>query len=264
MRMGVEPGAKGLRLSAILATRGHEFRGRIDGDRAAVSMRITRDGQGDEEGWVMLGEAPVPPLAPGRITDVEFWHADQALQLWVDGRRVAAGEYNWSPALRLVRTTLVSVTDAVAALEERDQNPLTQPDRYARPVALWAFAGVGGAPTPPLRLHAVALDRDIYYQPTAFDRRAGVPPARATHPSTTHTLGPDQFFVCGDNSPASEDARLWGDPDPWVAYQIDPTPGVVPRDLLIGKAFFVYFPSLLRGASSGLPVPDFGRMRFIW
>jgi hypothetical protein len=77
-------------------------------------------------------------------------------------------------------------------------------------------------------------------------------------------LTPDQFFVCGDNSPQSLDARLWGPSDEWVVAQIDGAEGVVPRDLMIGRAFFVYFPSLIKGGGSGIPVPDFGRLRWIW
>jgi hypothetical protein len=33
--------------------------------------------------------------------------------------------------------------------------------------------------------------------------------------------------------------------------------------MLMGRAFFVYWPSLHKGTGV-LPVPDFGRMRFIW
>ena len=43
-------------------------------------------------------------------------------------------------------------------------------------------------------------------------------------------LLPDQFFVLGDNSPASSDARLWT------------SQHFVQRDLLIGKALFIYWP----------------------
>ena len=45
---------------------------------------------------------------------------------------------------------------------------------------------------------------------------------------------------------------------PIVAEQVDPTPFVVPRDLLIGKAFLVYFPALTPES-----VPNFGMLRFI-
>ncbi|MFM9995588.1 MAG: signal peptidase I [Phycisphaerales bacterium] len=260
MRMGVEPVADGLRVTAILRARSHDFRARIDGSSATLAMRPVIDRQPDDAGWAQLGSAPVGPLTPGRVTNVEFWHADQALQLWIDGRLVVASEYNWSPALRLLRSTRISVTEAVTAGEDRGDNLLVRPDAYGAPILLWEFAGAeGGAATPAFRLHGVALDRDIYYQPAG-----GIPPATATHPLRTPRLGPDHFFVCGDNSPQSEDGRRWGEPDPWVAHSIDPTPGVVPRDLLIGKAFFVYFPSLLRQTRSGFPVPDFGRTRFIW
>lgn len=50
-------------------------------------------------------------------------------------------------------------------------------------------------------------------------------------------LGPDQFFPMGDNSPASQDGRTW--PDGIVKMS---TPNYVRRDLLIGKAMFVYWP----------------------
>ena len=75
-------------------------------------------------------------------------------------------------------------------------------------------------------------------------------------------LDSDQFFVCGDNSPASSDARLWTRVDPWIKEQVDPTVGVVNRDLLVGRAFFVYFPAPVPGKH--LWMPDFGRLRFIW
>ena len=46
----------------------------------------------------------------------------------------------------------------------------------------------------------------------------------------TFSMGADQFFPLGDNSPMSKDARLWEN-DPWVH-----------RDYLIGKAVLVYWP----------------------
>jgi hypothetical protein len=63
-------------------------------------------------------------------------------------------------------------------------------------------------------------------------------------------LAKDEFFVLGDNSPASADGRWWTAPGKGNAgkrYR----PGIVPRDYLVGKAFFVYWPSGFR-----LPWPD--------
>jgi len=71
-------------------------------------------------------------------------------------------------------------------------------------------------------------------------------------------------FVMGDNSPYSLDSRLWftqglGNGD--TRYR----PGTVPRDYLIGKAFFVYWPSGFRPHTKvRFPlVPNVGNMRFI-
>jgi hypothetical protein len=127
----------------------------------------------------------------------------------------------------------------------------------------WEFEGS------PLTLHRVALDRDLYYQPSIYPSRHpdGSPfaragqPAAGTHPYQPLRLTDRQLFCCGDNSPASSDGRLWDSPDPWVAL-IDETIGVVPKELMIGRAFLVYFPSPVR--RFGLPIPDAGHLRLIW
>jgi hypothetical protein len=137
-------------------------------------------------------------------------------------------------------------------------NPLLQEARYTRARAWWDFSGA------PLSLSRVSMDRDLFYQPGvhsgAYGGVRGVP-ALATHPSTTLETSPDQFFVCGDNSPSSLDGRLWETVNPWV-MEVEPRVGVVHRDLLIGKAFFVYFPA--PQWPYGVPMPDVGNMRWIW
>jgi hypothetical protein len=248
-------------VTAVLVARGHEFRARLAGSTATLEMRARERGQDAESGWQPMGPAgTIEPLPAGRVTNVEIWHADQSLQVWVDGDLAASALYDWTPDERLRNVTGNSV-EQIIAIDAAETWPsvLAEPDNYQRPQLRWEFTGA------PVTLHRVALDRDLHYQ--AY---GSVPPGEpggqyplATHPLRTPTLTRDQFFVCGDNSPASADARLWGPPDPWVAAEIDPTPGVVPRDLLIGRAFFVYFPSLLKGEGT-VPVPDFGRLRFIW
>ena len=85
-----------------------------------------------------------------------------------------------------------------------------------------------------------------------------------THPSKPAALNGDQFFMLGDNSQASLDSRLWGNPHPLVAEQVDPAPFVVNRSLIIGKAWVVYFPAPYHVGDKGMAVvPDFGRLRFI-
>jgi signal peptidase I len=69
------------------------------------------------------------------------------------------------------------------------------------------------------------------------------------------TLEADQFLALGDNSPRSKDSRLW------------PKEHYVKRDLLIGKAMFIYWPHALDhipGTSIWFPLfPNFERMKFI-
>ena len=68
-------------------------------------------------------------------------------------------------------------------------------------------------------------------------------------------LAADQFFVLGDNSPLSQDARLWYG-ERYVA-----------RDLLVGKALYIFWPhsfDKLPGTNIPFPFfPNFARMGFI-
>ncbi len=68
-------------------------------------------------------------------------------------------------------------------------------------------------------------------------------------------LAAEQFFVLGDNSPVSQDARLW-DGERYVS-----------QDLLVGKALFIFWPhSFNRVPGTSIPFPffpNFARMRFI-
>ena len=263
MRCNVQPEGPGLVATAILITRGHEFRASVEGETATLAMRPVA--QAPDDPWQELARARLAqPLAPGRATPLEFWHADQALHLYVDGRRVAYAEYAWPLAERLRLATGLTVESLMREYSPHVPHALMTAD-YVKPLVRWEFSGADGT-RPAVTLYAVGLDRDLFYQPGVYANRRREPDgaAKATHPANTPHLGRDHFFVCGDNSPQSEDARLWADPDPWVSHSIDSTRGVVPRDLLIGKAFFVYFPSLIKDTRSSIPVPDFGRMRFIW
>ncbi len=254
MAMGIEPMAAGLEVAALLDARGHRFKADIAGTHISVSMKSDEDAQGDVWRELAAGELKTP-LPVGKTTNLEVWFVDQTIQVWVDGKLVVKGAYAWSPALRAEHATGRRAEDILAPVERG--NPLASPGIYRKPEVRWVFNGA------PVKLTRVELDRDIFYQPGIYNTRARMgQPSKGTHPSQPCVLGKDHFFVCGDNSPNSLDARLWDAPDPWVAADIDATIGVVPRDLLIGKAFFVYFPGILKDRK--LPVPDVGRMRFIF
>lgn len=86
-----------------------------------------------------------------------------------------------------------------------------------------------------LRLLHVAIFKDLHY----LNRNAGKI-IRAGE-GNAFTLGDDEFFVLGDNTANSKDSRLWASPgigNGGGEYRM----GVVPRDYLVGKAFFVYWP----------------------
>jgi signal peptidase I len=257
LRAGIEPDDPLSRVAAVITARGHEFKGEVDASgNAIISMREI-----GQDAWTQMAADTIAPLRPDHVNNVEFWHVDQSLQLWVAGRLVAYAEYDWTPEQRIFNATGETIPDLVAD----GMGSFRVESIYRRPTVRWEFDGS------PLTLHRVALERDLHYQAWVYGNnpdgttssRVGQP-AAATHPQQPINLNDRQFFCCGDNSPASSDGRLWDRPDPWVAL-IDETYGVVPRELMIGRAFFVYFPSPIRRfKSSRLWIPDAGRLRMIW
>lgn len=251
MSAEVRPDAPGLSLAATITSHGHEFRAVLRDGQAALQMRPL-DVEPSHP-WTELAAGPATPLAPGRATQVEFLRVDQAMELRIDGKRVLRAEYDWGPSERLRYATGTPGEEFTG--RTRSTNLLIQPDTYvhSRPSIRWSFSGS------PLSLARVGLYRDLFYEPAQFGLGG---PGLATHPHETAKLGPDQFFVLGDNSPSSKDGRLWDQIDEDVAAQIDPTVGVVPRELMLGKAFFVYFPAPF-SAGGRIPVPNLGKVRFI-
>lgn len=125
-----------------------------------------------------------------------------------------------------------------------------------------------------VELSDLKLSRDIYY--TSPPHTVG-PSTPAGSPSSTHLpqaagvaaggpastsllapsvveyrLGPDEYFMLGDNTTYSEDSRYWQE-----------GPGV-PRRLLIGKPLAVHLPShWTQFGGRWLQVPDWERIRYI-
>ncbi len=92
--------------------------------------------------------------------------------------------------------------------------------------------------------------RDVYYTSAL-----AYSPRRPFGVDSPFTLGPDEFFVLGDNSPVSNDSRFW------------PGSPVVPGDRFLGKPFLVHLPGqavLLKVFGRSLYwVPDPREIRYI-
>ncbi|HLO41877.1 MAG TPA: signal peptidase I [Phycisphaerales bacterium] len=260
---GFKPEADGFECALNISARGHQFQAMLGKGKITINMRpepvASPEGQaaGAEPAWQSMATVDVGGLFEvGKVTNVEFWHVDQALEVWINGKKALFAEYNWGPAERIEHATGMTFASIVEAGHQKNRpDILLDGTKYRLPKVSISMMGS------PVTLERVDLWRDLHYQATV---RGGVinEPGLATSPRTVLTNGPDHFFCCGDNSPSSFDGRGWSTVNPWVATEIDPLPGIVHRNLLIGKAFFVYFPAM--DHSRKLPIPDVGRMRLIW
>jgi signal peptidase I len=198
--------------------------------------------------------AQVPPVAAGESIEVGVENLDYRLALSVRGEEVLTSSSDLtSPAY---------YGPNVRSLRQMRKEPHAVPPRV--------FAEGGN-----FELTHLAVDRDEYYytelNQSAFQdpRMSWAPHGGWASPNHPILLRHDEFFMLGDNTAASKDSRLWDVRGQHLvergeAFQL----GTVPRDQLIGKAFFVYWPSGHR--IDWLPllgkfgvVPDVGRMRWI-
>lgn len=104
-----------------------------------------------------------------------------------------------------------------------------------------------------LELSHIGLYRDIHY--LSSEDSASV--LRASQDNPMH-LKEDEYFACGDNSPYSSDSRMWdrkGLKNNDGSYPA----GIVPKDYLVGKAFFIHWPGgyrLKEEPIRWIPYPD--------
>ena len=276
---GVEPKNGSFSFAAVIRTRGHEFRARLAPDSTSVMLTIAEiqmrpivAGQGPDDGWQTLATARSGVALPAStVTNVDFWHHDQRLELWIENKLVLQADYAWNLAERVQRVFGKSIGE-VLPLDKPGTPDMQVPGRlnpgyfgtsanYCKPELWFEVSG-------PVTLHRVAVARDLFYQPILGNVGGfSFSIANGAHPTLAlKALSPEQYFTCGDNSPMSSDARAWNKVDRWVASEIDPTPGVVNKRLMVGKAFFVYFPAIQSRQVLGTKIPmvDAGRMRWIW
>lgn len=272
IRASVQPSAatdERFTFSMIVKSRGHEFRGRITGGKCFVEFRPDPTDAVPDPKWTELATGDAS-LDPARATPVEFWHSDQRLELWINGKLathgLAEGCYDWTPAQRI---RFAMTPESYGWLNSKGSEKRAANDQFATQapqIMLQCNA--------PVKIVRLGLDRDVFYQAFVANYRVKWGESveqggLGTLPSRPLTLLDDQYFCLGDNSPGSSDGRYWGMPDPWVSDLMgrrgmpeSSQDGVVPGDLMLGKAFFVYFPAPT-GDGWAWWVPDFGRLRFI-
>jgi signal peptidase I len=206
--------------------------------------------------------------SPGKYR-VAFSNFDDQLRLWVDGSLIDFDQSTEYDAEKIWggRENIIPHTS------DTDPGDL-------------APVGIGARGTK-LAVSRLQVWRDLYYVADSWERnRLNDPVTDFNHPfdpklvnlrndpalwprfrERNHVqfpLGKDQFFVMGDNSPESSDARLWlngsrSGGQPGGAY--------LERQLLIGKALCVYWPhswNRIPGTPIPFPLfPNFEDMRLV-
>jgi len=198
---------------------------------------------------VMLS-GQIDPLSPGDAVHIIFEHVDYRLSL------------------------SVAETEVLASSRDPNTPGYYEPSIYAlrrlsKPIGTDApqIFGLGDAFT----LTHVNVRRDVFYFHDASYQALGLywaPRGGWASPDYPILLRSYEYFMLGDNTSASKDSRLWDTLGEHMAARGEEVQlGAVPKDQLIGKAFFVYWPSPHR--LEWLPslrfgvVPDVGRMRWI-
>jgi signal peptidase I len=223
-------------------------------DCATGEARLSIEGRGD---YHPTAQTAVRGKGSHRV---DFANIDEQLLLWIDGSAVPF--------------------DSPTSYER-----LANDDPRSGPLDPLDLAPAGvGSQSSSLRVGHLRLRRDIYYTaaregfvadypqtgivpglnyqelvkfwstPSLWKPAVGKSPFDQRH-EIIFPLEADQFFTLGDNSPQSQDARLWAGEK------------YVSRGLLVGKALYIFWPhsfDTLPGTNIPFPFfPNFARMGFI-
>ncbi|MCH8150226.1 MAG: hypothetical protein IH987_19980 [Planctomycetes bacterium] len=201
-------------------------------------------------------EAQLPNFAVGESVEVSFQNVDYRLTLRIGGVEVLASSSErdrpgyYGPVLSKLRRK-----------PGRGRNFPSAPRLYA----------AGGD----FDFTHLVVERDAYYYHqsghSALPDLQWAPKSGWASAENPLLLRGHEYFMLGDNTSASKDSRLW---NRWGSHLVARAEefqlGTVPEDQLIGKAFFVYWPSPNRiewldwmPILKGSVVPDVGRMRWI-
>jgi signal peptidase I len=198
----------------------------------------------------LISEAQFPAIEKDTPVQISFENLDYQVTLTIDGKTVLqTTDEQYRPDINVLRS-----------VNRETRQPIIQIAAHDCSARLWH----------------VKLFRDIYYRPMHISRgqladpdnpnsdQFGLGHGVAGNPIQ---LGPTDYYVLGDNSPESQDSRLWAHIGPHLLQKYREgkyQPGTVPADQMVGKAFFVYWPAGFRLFGSGPAlIPNVGEMRFI-
>lgn len=224
------PGASRGRVTFCIVRDGNRFTATVD---SGGEMTLTRSPEGRAGDSQRIGLARIRPLTAGRPLHVELEHADYRVALVIDGvERIATDDAQYAPDLSAARGRV----------------------RTAPPRLSIASAGM------PIELRGLRIERDVHY-------RSGGRAMLRAGPGDALPLGGGEYFVLGDNSPASHDSREWARVGPHLQRRAEAGEyrlGTVPEDQIVGRAIFVYLPGVMPLSASGAwRIPDLGRVRFV-
>ncbi|HLJ10144.1 MAG TPA: S26 family signal peptidase, partial [Planctomycetaceae bacterium] len=177
---------------------------RIDLATGLGTFHYTPEAGDEEDEWQPAGEPFETGMNKPGVYQVSFANVDDRLCFWVGDRLMKSLEFEEGSKF------------------EPPPPPVAETERDRHPVAI-------GARLAKVRLAHLRIERDIFYRSEVGG--SILPPDKTFDlKNDPDDDSKDEFLMLGDNSPRSNDSRGWQKSH------------AVPRHLLIGKAFFVYWP----------------------
>ncbi|MDA0833756.1 MAG: signal peptidase I [Planctomycetota bacterium] len=188
---------------------------------------------------VVVGQTTCELQGTGKY-ELTFANVDQRLTLWINGSVVefeGGGDYENPAYPGPQRADLSPIGIAAKGTSLAVSGLMIYRDIYYR-AEQYPEDGFGREQEYTRSTHHL---RELLHDPDEWGREY-----EAHHQVVTfEALGDNEFFMLGDNSPRSQDSRLW--PNKRGALHRH----AVPRSALVGKAFLVYWPHAIPFMNDG-------------